>query len=168
MKLAALLVPVLVACAALGARAPWPPRRRRSATSSYSSSRRPPRRRRLSRSRTRCVALKGKIPGIVAVEHGVNNSPEKKNLGFTHVFLITFEDATARDAYLPHPEHQKFGALLGSLSVMEDVFVVDYEPTLSGGVSVGFGRATSELVKIVAVSSGSTLLRIQYNLKADG
>lgn len=73
-------------------------------------------------------ALKDKIPGIVSFERGVNNSPEKKNLGFTHAFLITFEDARARDAYLPHPEHQKFGALLGSLGVMEDVFVVDYEP----------------------------------------
>jgi hypothetical protein len=29
---------------------------------------------------------------------------------------------------LPHPEHKKFGELLGSLKVMEDVFVVDYEP----------------------------------------
>jgi hypothetical protein len=73
-------------------------------------------------------ALKGKIPGIVSFEHGVNNSPEKKNIGFTHAFLITFESAAARDAYLPHPEHKKFGELLGSLQVMEDVFVVDYEP----------------------------------------
>ena len=73
-------------------------------------------------------ALKDTIPGIVSFEHGVNNSPEKKNLGFTHAFLITFESAAARDAYLPHPEHKKFGELLGSLKVMEDVFVVDYEP----------------------------------------
>ncbi|MEO7274396.1 MAG: Dabb family protein [Vicinamibacterales bacterium] len=73
-------------------------------------------------------ALKDTIPGIVSFEHGVNNSPEQKNLGFTHAFLITFESAAARDAYLPHPEHKKFGELLGSLKVMEDVFVVDYEP----------------------------------------
>jgi hypothetical protein len=73
-------------------------------------------------------ALKDRIPGIVSFEHGVNNSPEKKNLGFTHAYLITFENAAARDAYLPHPEHKKVGALLGSLGVMEDVFVVDYEP----------------------------------------
>jgi Stress responsive A/B Barrel Domain len=73
-------------------------------------------------------ALQGSIPGIVSFEHGVNNSPEGKNLGFTHAFLITFEDAAARDAYLPHPEHKKFGVLLRSLDVLEDVFVVDYEP----------------------------------------
>ncbi|QNF35714.1 Dabb family protein [Adhaeribacter swui] len=72
--------------------------------------------------------LKNKIPGIVSFEHGVNNSPENKNLGFTHVFLLTFKDAAARDTYLPHPEHKKFGQLLGQLGVMEDVFVVDYSP----------------------------------------
>ena len=73
-------------------------------------------------------ALKDRIPGIVAFEHGVNNSPEGKNLGFTHAYTITFEDAAARDAYLPHPEHQAFGELLGRLGVLEDAFVVDYVP----------------------------------------
>lgn len=72
--------------------------------------------------------LKNKIPGIVSFEHGVNNSPENKNLGFTHVYLLTFKDAAARDTYLPHPEHKKFGQLLGELGIMEDVFVVDYAP----------------------------------------
>ena len=72
--------------------------------------------------------LKAKIPGITAFEDGVNNSPEKKNLGFTHVYLLTFEDVAARDAYLPHPEHKKFGELLGKLGVLEDAFVVDYVP----------------------------------------
>ncbi|MDO1446000.1 Dabb family protein [Rhodocytophaga aerolata] len=72
--------------------------------------------------------LKSKIPGITAFEHGINNSPEGKNLGFTHVYMLTFEDAKSRDTYLPHPEHKKFGELLGKLGIMEDVFVVDYEP----------------------------------------
>lgn len=70
--------------------------------------------------------LKGKVPGIVAFEDGVNNSPEGKNLGFTHIYQLTFESVAARDAYLPHPEHKKFGELLGKLGVVEDVFVVDY------------------------------------------
>lgn len=73
-------------------------------------------------------ALKEKIPGILAFEHGINNSPEGHNKGFTHVYLLTFEDAAARDAYLPHPEHEAFGALLGRLGILEDVFVVDYVP----------------------------------------
>ena len=72
--------------------------------------------------------LKGKIPGITAFEDGVNNSPEGKNLGFTHVYVLTFEDVAARDAYLPHPEHKKFGQLLGKLGVVADAFVVDYIP----------------------------------------
>jgi hypothetical protein len=72
--------------------------------------------------------LRNKIPGIVGFETGVNDSPEGKNLGFTHVYLVTFEDAKARDAYLPHPEHKKFGQLLGQLGVVADVFVVDFAP----------------------------------------
>lgn len=72
--------------------------------------------------------LKNKIPGIVDFEHGINDSPENKNIGFTHVYLMTFEDAAARDAYLPHPEHKKFGQLLGELGILEDAFVVDYAP----------------------------------------
>jgi hypothetical protein len=73
-------------------------------------------------------ALRNRIPGITAFEHGVNHSPEGKNLGFTHVYMLTFVDAKARDAYLPHPEHRKFGELLSKLAVLEDAFVVDYTP----------------------------------------
>jgi len=70
--------------------------------------------------------LKNKIPGIVSFEHGKNISPEHKDLGFNYVYLITFENAAARDAYLPHPDHDKFGQLLGQLKIVEDVFVVDF------------------------------------------
>lgn len=73
-------------------------------------------------------ALKGKIPGIVSFENGVNNSPEKLDKGFTHIYLVTFDNAAARDAYLPHPEHKKFGELLGKLQVLQEVFVVDFTP----------------------------------------
>lgn len=74
------------------------------------------------------AALQDKIPGITAFERGVNNSPEGKNQGFTHVYQVTFENAKARDNYLPHPAHEKFGQLLGELNILEDVFVVDYQP----------------------------------------
>jgi hypothetical protein len=74
-------------------------------------------------------ALPGKIPGITSFEYGVNNSPENLNLGFTHVYLITFENAEARDAYLPHPEHKKFGELLGKLDILDKAFVVDFQVT---------------------------------------
>jgi hypothetical protein len=75
------------------------------------------------------TALKEKIPGILALEHGVNNSPENLNQGFTHVFQLTFANAAARDTYLPHPAHKAFGTLLGSLGILDAVFVVDYTPT---------------------------------------
>ncbi|MEX2639521.1 MAG: Dabb family protein [Balneolales bacterium] len=72
--------------------------------------------------------LKDKIPGITHFEHGINNSPEGKDLGFTHIYQMSFEDEKARDVYLPHPEHRKFGELLGRLDILDDVFVVDYVP----------------------------------------
>lgn len=72
-------------------------------------------------------ALKEKIPGILDFEHGVNNSPEGLNQGFTHVYMLTFENAAARDAYLPHPEHNAFGELLGGSGIFDGAFVVDYE-----------------------------------------
>ena len=74
-------------------------------------------------------SLQDKIPGIVSFEQGINNSPEGRNQGFTHVYVLTFENAAARDAYLPHPEHKKFGQILGETGIFEDVFVVDYVPS---------------------------------------
>ncbi len=71
-------------------------------------------------------SLKDKIPGILRFEYGINNSPEGLDQGFTHVYQFTFVDAAARDHYLPHPEHAKFGQLLGELDILESVFVVDY------------------------------------------
>lgn len=73
-------------------------------------------------------ALSKTVPGITAFEDGVNNSPEKMNQGFTHVYQLTFKDAAARDAYLPHPEHKKFGQLLGASGIFVGAFVVDYTP----------------------------------------
>ncbi len=73
-------------------------------------------------------ALPQQIPGIRSFEHGINNSPEGKHRGFTHVYTLTFDSVHARDAYLPHPQHQQFGALLQRLAILEDAFVVDYIP----------------------------------------
>jgi len=75
------------------------------------------------------AALKGQIPNVLSFEHGVNNSPEKLNQGFTHVYQLTFTNAAARDVYLVHPAHKAFGALLGSSGVFDGAFVVDYAPT---------------------------------------
>jgi hypothetical protein len=75
------------------------------------------------------AALKDQIPNVLSFEHGVNNSPEKLNQGFTHVYQLTFTNAAARDAYLVHPAHKAFGTLLGGLGVFDGAFVVDYAPT---------------------------------------
>lgn len=69
--------------------------------------------------------LKDRIPGIIGFEWGRNNSPEKLDQEFTHIFTVSFTDAKARDAYLPHPAHKAFVALLKPH--MEKVFVVDYK-----------------------------------------
>jgi hypothetical protein len=50
--------------------------------------------------------LKQKIPGILAVTCGTDCSPEGLQKRFTHGFTVDFTDAAARDAYLPHPDHQ--------------------------------------------------------------
>lgn len=68
--------------------------------------------------------LKKKIPQIAALEWGTNNSPEKHDKGFTHCFILTFKTEKDRDIYLPHPDHKKFGGILGP--VLADVFVIDY------------------------------------------
>jgi hypothetical protein len=70
--------------------------------------------------------MKDKIPGILSFEQGRNHSPEKLDQGFTHVYLVTFSSVAARDAFLPHPEHKKFGELLARLGVVDSVFVVDF------------------------------------------
>ena len=72
-------------------------------------------------------ALPGKIPGITSFEYGVNDSPENLNKGFTHVYLVTFANAEARDAYLPHPDHKEFGDLLRKLDILDEAFVIDFQ-----------------------------------------
>src|SRR5262245_26281815 len=74
------------------------------------------------------AALKSKIPGLLSFSGGTYSSPEGMQRGFTHGFCMTFADAKARDAYLPHPEHEKvkekvLGVLEGGL---DGVIAFDY------------------------------------------
>ena len=64
------------------------------------------------------------IPEIKTFEWGRNNSPENLNDGFTHCFFVSFASEKDRDAYLPHPAHKAFGALLKPY--LDKVLVVDY------------------------------------------
>ena len=69
-------------------------------------------------------ALPKKIPVVRGFEWGTDISPEKLNQGFTHSFLLTFANEVDRDAYLVHPEHKAFGALVGPS--IDKVCVVDF------------------------------------------
>ena len=68
--------------------------------------------------------LKHKIHQVASLEWGTNVSPEQRNKGFTHCFLLSFKSDQDRDAYLEHPEHKAFGKIVGP--VLDDVFVIDF------------------------------------------
>lgn len=69
-------------------------------------------------------ALPSRIKEIKDFKWGTNNSPEKLDKGLTHAFILTFDSAKDRDAYLPHPAHKAFGAIVGPW--LSDVTVVDF------------------------------------------
>jgi hypothetical protein len=68
----------------------------------------------------------GTIPGILHVSGGYNNSPEGKSKGYDWGFVMWFEDAAARDRYLPHPAHQELGKLYVA-PICDDVAVFDFD-----------------------------------------
>jgi hypothetical protein len=77
-------------------------------------------------------ALKGlqtKIPGILSIATGHDNSPEGLQRGHTHGFTVDFTDAAARDAYLPHPAHQAVGAMIVGITEggVDGICVVDWD-----------------------------------------
>mgnify|MGYP003333025958 CR=1 FL=1 len=69
-------------------------------------------------------ALKLKIPQIVSLEAGTNNSPEGLNKGCTHAWILTFNSEQDRNDYLVHPDHKEFAKLVGPS--VADVFVIDF------------------------------------------
>ena len=68
--------------------------------------------------------LPAKITEIDGFEWGTDVSPEGKAQGFTHCFLVTFKSEADRDAYLPHPAHQEFVAIVRPH--VDQVCVVDF------------------------------------------
>lgn len=73
----------------------------------------------------RLAQLKETIPGILSFTHGPNNSPEGLAHNFTHGFSMIFQDAAARDAYLPHPDHEAFKEW--AIPMIANVLVFDFE-----------------------------------------
>ncbi|WP_322989581.1 Dabb family protein, partial [Hoeflea sp.] len=73
-------------------------------------------------------ALKHTLAGIAAVYTGVNVSLETgMDKGFAEGFIVDFDNAEARDAYLMDPDHQKTGARLVAAAVggVDGILVYD-------------------------------------------
>jgi len=70
------------------------------------------------------AALPSKIDSIKAFEWGTNNSPEGKEDGFTHCFMVTFDSEEGRQAYLPHADHKALVEILKP--VLDKVRVLDF------------------------------------------
>lgn len=71
------------------------------------------------------MGMVGKIPGLLSMEHGPYESSEGLNDGFTHGFIMSFDSAAHRDAYLPHPEHERVRDIV--VPCLERVVVFDFE-----------------------------------------
>ena len=69
-------------------------------------------------------ALPSQIEAIHSFEWGTDVSVEGIADGYTHCFFVTFQRAADRDAYLPHPAHKAFGAILRPY--LAKVLVFDY------------------------------------------
>ena len=70
------------------------------------------------------AALPSKISSIKQFEWGINNSPEGKNDGFTHCFMVSFDSDEGRGEYLPHAEHMAFVDVL--MPHLDKVRVLDF------------------------------------------
>ncbi|MGB8168419.1 MAG: Dabb family protein [Chthoniobacteraceae bacterium] len=71
-------------------------------------------------------ALKSKISEVESIEWGTDSSPEGLSKGFTHIWIVKFKDAKARDAYLIHPDHKAFVDILKP--ILDEPLVVDFVP----------------------------------------
>jgi hypothetical protein len=74
--------------------------------------------------------LKELIPSIKSFSFGKNISLEQLNKGYTHAFIMTFDDVTGRDLYVEHPEHKKIATelLMPMLEEgLQSVVVLDFE-----------------------------------------
>ena len=49
-----------------------------------------------------------KVPQVRAFESGVHIGKETSNQGFTHGFILTFDNEEDRNTYMAHPDHKAF------------------------------------------------------------
>ncbi len=65
----------------------------------------------------------GKVSGLLDMKYGSYNGDEGLNEDFTHGFVMTFDTPESRDAYLPHPIHEKVKEFI--VPKLERVIVFD-------------------------------------------
>jgi hypothetical protein len=65
------------------------------------------------------------VPGIDDYVSGSNCCAVPLSQGLTHGFIMTFTDAAARDAYMVHPEHEKFKD--AAMALVDNVIIFDFE-----------------------------------------
>lgn len=70
------------------------------------------------------------IPGIVSLVEGHSSSPEGLEHGHDYGFVVTFDDASARDAYLIDPRHRVVADAIGESA--ERIVVFDIEGVPGG------------------------------------
>ncbi len=72
-------------------------------------------------------AIKGKLPGVLAITAGRSASPEQLERGYMHGFVVDFADWSALAAYQVHPDHQRVGAALvvSAVGGLDGILVVD-------------------------------------------
>ena len=76
---------------------------------------------------TALTVLKDKVPGVVSLTYGKQNSTEgaAQKHGFQYGLSVVFANAAARDVYVTHPAH------LAAIDVLKpqlvDVAVLDYD-----------------------------------------
>ncbi|MGL4309611.1 MAG: Dabb family protein [Paracoccaceae bacterium] len=74
-------------------------------------------------------AIKGKVPGVIAITSGRSESPEKIERGYMHGFVADFADWAALQVYQDHPDHKKLGARLVANAVggLDGILVFDLD-----------------------------------------
>ena len=64
-------------------------------------------------------------PHVLEFEWGTENNAEDSSLGFTHCFILTFNDFESRTHYLHSKEHRDFEKKV--MEVRNKVLVFDFE-----------------------------------------
>lgn len=71
------------------------------------------------------LELSESIEGIEDYVGGTNNSSEGLHQGYTHGFVMTFSDASARDAYVAHADHDRVKTAV--MPNIESIVIFDFE-----------------------------------------